>query len=85
MTTDHTEAAAAVSTRRKRRGIRARLRSRPPLSARIVLDNHLRGDVALLSDDLVSGLFPGINLSGKGLRSSHMDREGWLKKLTTAF
>jgi peroxin-6 len=64
MTTDHTEAAAAVSARRKRRGIRARLRSRPPLSARIVLDNHLRGDVALLSDDLVSGLFPGINLLG---------------------
>ncbi|CRG88292.1 Peroxisomal biogenesis factor 6 [Talaromyces islandicus] len=70
MTTSHTEAAAAVSSRRKRRAIRARLRSRPPLSARIVLDNHLRGDVALLSDDLVSGLFPSINLSEAGLNSN---------------
>jgi peroxin-6 len=55
---------AELPLRRRRKGIRGRLRSRPPISARLVLDNHLRGDVAILSDDLVTDLFPGINLTG---------------------
>ena len=35
------------------------LRSKNPISARLVLDHHLRGDLGVLSDDLVSDLFPG--------------------------
>ncbi|KAH8694089.1 putative peroxisome biosynthesis protein (PAS8/Peroxin-6) [Talaromyces proteolyticus] len=64
MATEHTDTVTAVSLRRRRR---ARLRSRPAISARIVLDNHLRGDLAVLSDDLVTDLFPAVNLTEAGL------------------
>ncbi|KAL1961798.1 hypothetical protein VTN77DRAFT_1048 [Rasamsonia byssochlamydoides] len=61
--------------RRRRKGIRGRgrLRSKPPISARLVLDSHLRGDVAVLSDDLVADLFPGINVPEAGLNSSNQE------------
>lgn len=67
--------------RRRRKGIRGRLRSRPPISARLVLDNHLRGDVAILSDDLATDLFPGINLAGAHLLYPHHTRDGLRDRL----
>ncbi|KAK2764468.1 peroxisomal assembly protein [Arachnomyces sp. PD_36] len=52
--------------RRRRKGgagkrNRKNLRSKSPLSARLVLDHHLRGDLGVLSDDLVTDLFPGLD------------------------
>lgn len=51
--------------RRRRKATRRRLRNKAPISARLVLDQHLRGDVGILSDDLVADLFPDVNLAGK--------------------
>lgn len=51
--------------RRRRKATRRRLRNRAPISARIVLDQHFRGDVGVLSDDLVTDLFPDLDLAGK--------------------
>lgn len=51
--------------RRRRRAGRRRLRNRAPISARLMLDQSLRGDVGVLSDDLVTDLFPGSNLAGE--------------------
>ncbi|KAI1341609.1 peroxisomal biogenesis factor 6 [Xylariaceae sp. FL0016] len=42
--------------RRKRR--RRRRQDKPPISARLVLDDHVRGDIGILSDDLFTDLFP---------------------------
>ncbi|KAI1941875.1 peroxisomal assembly protein [Ophidiomyces ophidiicola] len=36
--------------------------SKKPLSARLVLDHRIKGDIGVVSDDLVSDLFPHINL-----------------------
>lgn len=41
---------------RKRR--RRRRQDKPAISARLVLDNHVKGDVGILSDDLFADLFP---------------------------
>ncbi|KAI8632313.1 peroxisomal biogenesis factor 6 [Xylariaceae sp. FL1651] len=54
-------AAMATSSRtsdphRKRR--RRRRQDKPPISARLVLDDHVKGDVGILSDDLFADLFP---------------------------
>ncbi|KAI1423938.1 peroxisomal biogenesis factor 6 [Xylaria sp. FL1777] len=45
---------------RKRAGTRRRRRrqDKPPISARLVLDDHVKGDVGILSDDLFADLFP---------------------------
>jgi len=51
--------------RRRRRAGRRRLRNRAPISARLVLDRNLRGDVGVLSDDLITDLFPGLHLAGE--------------------
>ncbi|KAI1333363.1 peroxisomal biogenesis factor 6 [Xylariaceae sp. FL0255] len=40
--------------RRKRR----RRQDKPPITARLVLDDHVKGDVGILSDDLFADLFP---------------------------
>ncbi|KAK2796124.1 peroxisomal assembly protein [Onygenales sp. PD_12] len=48
--------------RRRRDGLRRRLHGKDPVSARLVLDHHLRGDVGVLSDDLVADLFPGVSI-----------------------
>ncbi|KAI1431082.1 peroxisomal biogenesis factor 6 [Xylaria sp. CBS 124048] len=47
-------------TRRKQTRLRTRRRrhDKPPISARLVLDDHVRGDVGILSDDLFADLFP---------------------------
>ncbi|KAL2008801.1 hypothetical protein VTN00DRAFT_6995 [Thermoascus crustaceus] len=56
--------------RRRWRAGRRRLRNRAPISARLVLDQSLRGDVGVLSDDLVTDLFPGSNLAEVGLKQN---------------
>lgn len=49
--------ASAVAATRKR-NIRRRRQDKPAIAARLVLDDHLRGDVGILSNDLFSDLFP---------------------------
>ncbi|KAI1203123.1 peroxisomal biogenesis factor 6 [Nemania serpens] len=46
----------APTPRRSRR--RRRRQDKPPISARLVLDDHVKGDVGILSDDLFADLFP---------------------------
>lgn len=41
--------------KRKRR----RRQDKPAVSARLVLDDHVKGDVGIFSEDLFSELFPG--------------------------
>lgn len=41
---------------RKRK--RRRRQDKPAISARLVLDDHVKGDVGILSDDLLADLFP---------------------------
>ncbi|KAI1280998.1 peroxisomal biogenesis factor 6 [Xylaria sp. FL0933] len=51
----------APDSHRKRAAPRRRRRRRqdkPPISARLVLDDHVKGDVGILSDDLFADLFP---------------------------
>lgn len=50
--------------RRRRAGGR-RQRNRAPISARLVIDHHLRGNVGVLSDDLVADLFPEQAMTGE--------------------
>ncbi|KEY70029.1 hypothetical protein S7711_04044 [Stachybotrys chartarum IBT 7711] len=50
-----TDAAAVVSRRKK---LRRRRQDKPAISARIVLDDHIKGDVGILSEDLFADLFP---------------------------
>ncbi|CAK7223357.1 peroxisomal assembly protein [Sporothrix curviconia] len=48
-----------VATRPLRRHRRRRRRlDKPPVNARLVLDDHVRGDVGILSEDLFADLFP---------------------------
>jgi hypothetical protein len=62
-----TEAVPAAPVHKHRRAMRKRIRARSPISGRLLLDNHLRGDTAVLSDDLVTDLFPNVNLTGKNM------------------
>jgi peroxin-6 len=48
---------------RKRRRRRRRL-DRPPLSARLLLDDDMKGEVGVLSEDLFADLFPGFKGTG---------------------
>jgi hypothetical protein len=52
--------AAAVSSRKRK--ARRRRQDKPALSARLVLDDHVKGDVGILSEDLFSNLFPQLAL-----------------------
>lgn len=45
---------------RKRR-IRRRRQDKPAVSARLVLDDHIKGEVGILSEDLFSDLFPHVS------------------------
>ena len=51
--------------RRRRNAGRRLLRNKGPLSARLTLDPQLRGNVGIVSDDLVSDLFQRRDLTGK--------------------
>jgi hypothetical protein len=46
-----------VPNLRKRK--RRRRQDKPPINARLVLDDHVKGDVGILSEDLFNELFPG--------------------------
>ncbi|CAK7219329.1 peroxisomal assembly protein [Sporothrix bragantina] len=50
----HNVAARPLRRRRRRR----RRLDKPPVNARLVLDDHVRGDVGILSEDLFADLFP---------------------------
>jgi peroxin-6 len=47
---------------RKRR--RRRRLDRPAISARLLLDDRMKGEVGVLSEDLFNDLFPGFRPSG---------------------
>ncbi|KAH7086832.1 peroxin 6 [Paraphoma chrysanthemicola] len=51
-----------VSHPRKRR--RRRRHDRPAISARLLLDDRMKGEVGVLSEDLFTDLFPGFKISG---------------------
>lgn len=46
----------AVPNHRKRK--RRRRQDKPAINARLVLDDHVKGDVGILSEDLFKELFP---------------------------
>ncbi|KAF3769043.1 nucleotide binding protein [Cryphonectria parasitica EP155] len=48
---------------RKRK--RRRRQDKPPVVARLVLDDHVKGDVGILSQDLFADLFPHLRLDGE--------------------
>lgn len=58
------ENSRAVPMHRKRR--RRRRLNRPPISAHLVLDERMKQDVGILSEDLFKDLFP----EAKGRRAS---------------
>ncbi|GAP86155.2 putative peroxisomal biogenesis factor 6 [Rosellinia necatrix] len=45
-----------------RRQRRRRRQDKPPITARLVLDDHVKGDVGIVSDDLFADLFPHLQL-----------------------
>ncbi|KAL4782075.1 hypothetical protein BJX76DRAFT_333755 [Aspergillus varians] len=51
------ELSSGQPKRRRRNYARNRLRNKAPISARLSLDNHLRGSVGVVSDDLANDLF----------------------------
>lgn len=51
--------------RRRRNAARRLLRNKAPVSARLTLDPQLRGNVGVLSDDLVNDLFQHRDLTGE--------------------
>lgn len=52
-----------VANPRKRR--RRRRLDRPAISARLLLDERIKGEEGVLSEDLFSDLFPGSKASGE--------------------
>ena len=50
---------SAVPMHRKRR--RRRRLNKPPISAHLLLDERMKEDVGVLSEDLFADLFPGLN------------------------
>lgn len=64
----------AVHPRKRRR--RRRL-DRPPISARLLLDDRMKGEVGILSEDLFNDLFPAAKgkSAGMWLRVPTMDAQ----------
>jgi peroxin-6 len=56
------DASNGVPHPRKRR--RRRRVDRPATSARLLLDDRMKGEVGVLSEDLFTDLFPGFKASG---------------------
>lgn len=54
-----------TNTSRKRRK-RRRRQDKPPATARLVLDDHIKGDCGILSEELYNNLFPYLQFSGGG-------------------
>lgn len=51
-------ATALANPLAQRRRRRRRRQDKPSIPARLVLDDHVKGDVGILSDDLFADLFP---------------------------
>ncbi|PYH41946.1 AAA family ATPase peroxin 6 [Aspergillus saccharolyticus JOP 1030-1] len=59
---------SSEQSRRKRRNVlRRRMRNRVPISARLSLDHQLRGNIGVVSDDLVGDLFSKDNQDDLGI------------------
>jgi len=69
------ELVAAPHRSMKRR--RRRRQDKPAISARLVLDDHVKSDVGILSEDLFADLFPHLRDS----KCPHNSR--WMKYLLT--
>ncbi|OAA61054.1 ATPase, AAA-type, core [Niveomyces insectorum RCEF 264] len=65
----------AVSRRSRRRGRRRRRQDKPALAARLVLDDHVRGDVGILSEDLFADLFPHLHQTEQQQQRDDADAE----------
>lgn len=48
----------------RRRRPRRRRQDKPPLTARLVIDDHIKTDVGIISEDLFTDLFPHLQNSG---------------------
>lgn len=59
------DAPNGVTNPRKRR--RRRRLDRPPISARLLLDDRIKGEVGALSEDLFNDLFPAPKSKGKDI------------------
>jgi len=59
------DAQNGVANPRKRR--RRRRLDRPPISARLLLDDRVKGEVGVLSEDLFNDLFPGARSKSAGM------------------
>ena len=59
MTTASTSAAAAVPRHR----IRRRRADKPAITSRLILDDHIKSDVGVLSEDVFTDLFPHLRES----------------------
>jgi peroxin-6 len=55
------EQAGYVNPRKRKR---RRRQDKPAINARLVLDDHVKGDVGILSEDLFNDLFPAIGQGG---------------------
>ncbi|PYH75786.1 peroxisomal biogenesis factor 6 [Aspergillus uvarum CBS 121591] len=65
---DHHDPSSEDPRRRRRRNrTRRRLRNRVPISARLSLDHQLRGNIGVVSDDLVGDLFSKDNQDDMGI------------------
>jgi hypothetical protein len=67
--------------------LRSRKRKRrrpdkPSISARLVLDDHVKGDVGIISEDLFADLFPSSASSKYGSRHTH-DKRSPFEQLRT--
>ncbi|KAK3329407.1 hypothetical protein B0H66DRAFT_488321 [Apodospora peruviana] len=56
MTTSNMAAGTTTGARRKR--LRRRRQDKPAISARLVIDDHVKSDVGIISEDLFADLFP---------------------------
>jgi peroxin-6 len=55
------DSAGYINPRKRKR---RRRQDKPAINARLVLDDHVKGDVGILSEDLFKDLFPAI---GQGM------------------
>jgi peroxin-6 len=52
------EQAGYINPRKRKR---RRRQDKPAINARLILDDHVKGDIGILSEDLFKDLFPGID------------------------
>jgi peroxin-6 len=52
------EQASYINPRKRKR---RRRQDKPAINARLVLDDHVKGDIGILSEDLFKDLFPAVD------------------------